>query len=397
MNKKHTLAIAAVLAIGLLLAAAILHKGEPHTDEHGHAGEAGHAAAASKDAHKEVDRVTLTDEQLRRNGVTLATAGAARITTSLQLLGEIKLNQDRAVVVTPRLAGLVEAVRVNAGDRVERGQVLAVLSSPELADHRSGLLAAQKRLALARTTHDREKKLWEDKISAEQDYLASRQALQEAEIAAATARQKLEALGGSASDTTVGLTRHELRSPIAGIVVDKKISVGEALKEDAAVFQVADMSSVWVELTVPAQGLAQLEVGATARVKAAAFESEGEGRLSHIGALVGEQSRSATARLVLANPKGLWRPGLPVTAALKAGEADVAVTVEAGAVQALRGASVIFVRRGQQFEARPVQLGRSDGRFVEVLKGLAAGERYAASNSFLVKAELGKSAAGHEH
>jgi cobalt-zinc-cadmium efflux system membrane fusion protein len=343
------------------------------------------------------DRVSVSDEQLRHNGITIATAGPARIASTLQLLGEVKLNQDRAVVVTPRLAGLVEAVRVNAGDRVKRGQVLAVLSSPALADQRSELLAASKRLALARTTHDREKKLWEDKISAEQDYLAARQALHEAEIAAASARQKLEALGASAADSTAGLTRLELRAPIAGVVVDKKLSVGEALKEDAPVFQLADLSSVWVELTVPAQDLGQLDVGALARVKATAFEAEGEGRLSYVGALVGEQSRSATARLVLANPKGLWRPGLPVTVALRASEADVAVAVEAEAVQTLRGASVVFGRYGPQFEARPLQLGRSDGRFVEVLQGLNAGERYAARNSFLVKADLGKSAAEHEH
>jgi membrane fusion protein, heavy metal efflux system len=160
---------------------------------------------------------------------------------------------------------------------------------------------------------------------------------------------------------------------------------------------VADLSSVWVELTVPVQDLDQVAVGAQARVKATAFEAEGAGQLSYVGALVGEQSRSATARLVLANPKGLWRPGLPVTVALRTGEADVTVAVAMEAVQTLRDAPVVFRRDGQQFEARPVQLGRSDGRNVEVLKGLDAGERYAARNSFLVKAELGKSAAGHEH
>jgi len=341
------------------------------------------------------DRVTVSDEQLRHNGIVLATAGPARIASTLQLLGEVKLNQDRAVVVTPRLGGLVEGVRVNAGDRVKRGQVLAVISSPALADQRSELLAAAKRLALARTTHEREKKLWEDKISAEQDYLAARQAMQEAEIAVEAARQKLAALGAAASDTA--LTRHEIRAPIDGVVVDKKISVGEALKEDAPIFQLADLSSVWVELTVPAKDLNQLQEGMAALVKASAFDAQGEARLSYVGALVGEQSRSATARLVLANPKGLWRPGLPVTVDLSASAVDVAVAVEAQALQTLRGATVVFGRYGQQFEARPLTLGRSDGRNVEVLKGLDAGERYAAKNSFLVKADIGKAAAEHEH
>ncbi|MEO6280622.1 efflux RND transporter periplasmic adaptor subunit [Roseateles sp.] len=403
MNKKNAIAIAAVLAVGLLLGAAILRgdkHGEDGHDEHGahgeHAEETPHAAGKPASAPVEAPHARFSDEQLRHNGIALADAGPARIATRLQLLGEVKLNQDRAVIVTPRLAGLVEAVRANAGDRVTRGQVLAVISSPALADQRSELLTAQKRLAIARTTHDREKKLWEDKISAEQDYLAARQAMQEAEIAVENARQRLASFGATAGDPK-GLTRHEVRSPIDGVVVDKKLSVGEALKEDAAVFQVADLSSVWVELTVPAKDLNQLTQGMTAQVKATAFEAQGTARLSYVGALVGEQSRSATARLVLANPKGLWRPGLPVTVAVTASEVDVPVAVAADAVQMLDDARVVFVREGQQFDARRVETGRSDGAHVEVLKGLKAGERYAARNSFLVKADIGKAAAEHAH
>jgi len=405
MNKKNAIAIAAVLAVGLTLGVAIL-RGDKHGadghDEHGHehAEEATHAgekpAAAASAPAVEAPHARFSDEQLRHNGIALASAGPARIATRLQLLGEVKLNQDRAVIVTPRLAGLVEVVRANAGDHVKRGQVLAIISSPALADQRSDLLTAQKRLALARTTHDREKKLWEDKISAEQDFLAARQAMQEAEIAVENARQRLAAFGASAGDPQ-GLTRHEIRSPIDGIVVDKKLSIGEALKEDAAAFHVADLSSVWVELTVPAKDINQLAEGMTAQVKATAFEAQGTARLSYVGALVGEQSRSATARLVLANPKGLWRPGLPVTVALTASEVDAPVAVAADAVQVLDGARVVFVRQGQQFDARRVETGRSDGSHVEVTKGLNAGDRYAAKNSFLVKAEIGKAAAEHAH
>lgn len=404
MNKKNTLAIAAVIGVGLLLGAAILRSGAPEADHDHDAGHAPHdaqapalPASASAPTPAATPAARFSDEQLRHNGITLANAGPARITAGLQLLGEVKLNQDRAVTVTPRLAGLVEAVHANAGDRVQRGQLLAVLSSPALADQRAEALAARKRLALARTTHDREKKLWEDKISAEQDYLAARQALQEAEIAAEAARQKLAALGATAADTPQGLTRHELRAPIAGVVVDKKLSVGEALKEDAAVFQLADLSSVWVELSVPAQDLGRLTEGMTALIRASAFDAQGQARLGYIGALVGEQSRSATARLVLANPKGLWRPGLPVTVTLQAGEAEVAVAVALDAVQTLDEQRVVFVRSGQGFEARRVETGRSDGHHIEIVKGLAAGERYAARNSFLVKADIGKAAAEHAH
>lgn len=345
-------------------------------------------------------RVQVSDAQLKSNGVEIAAAGPARIRSSMQMLGEVKLNQDRSVFVTPRLAGIVEAVRANAGDRVRQGQVLAVISSQALADQRSELLAAQKRMALAKTTFEREKKLWEEKITAEQDYLAARQAFQEAEITAESARQKLAALGalgGGASASTQGLTRYEVRSPIDGVVTDKKISVGEVLKEDTAIFQVADLSTVWVELTVPARDVNRLKVGDVGTVKASNFDAEATAKLSYVGALVGEQSRNATARLVLLNPKGVWRPGLPVTVDLTSEEVEVPVAVAVDAVQTLRDWSVVFGRYGQQFEARPLELGRSDGRHVEVLKGLSAGERYAAKNSYLIKADIGKAGASHDH
>ncbi|RZL28661.1 MAG: HlyD family efflux transporter periplasmic adaptor subunit, partial [Rubrivivax sp.] len=251
MKHKTPLAVAAVLATGIVLGAAILRAGAPHADGHGPATQAPHPVTAHQHdeskPHGEA-RVTFTDEQLQRSGITLAAAGPARIASMLELLGEVKLNQDRSVVVTPRLAGIVEAVRVNAGDRVARGQVLAVLSSPALAEQRGELLAARRRLTVARTTHDREKRLWEDKISAEQDYLAARQALAEADIAVEAAQQQLAALGAATTDTTARLAHHELRAPIDGVVVDKQISTGQAVKEDAAVFQLADLSSVWVEL-----------------------------------------------------------------------------------------------------------------------------------------------------
>jgi len=345
---------------------------------------------------QEEARVTMSDAQLQQAGVTLAVAGPARINSQLALLGEVRYNGDRTVQVVPRLAGLVESVPVSAGDHVRKGQVLAVLSSPALADQRAEGAAAQKRLALARSTHDREKKLWQDKISAEQDYLQARAALQEAEIAEQNIRQKLAHLGAT-SGSSGSLTRFELRSPIDGIVTDKRITVGQSLGESEPVFTVSDLSSVWVEMPVAAKDLGTIRTGLAVQVKASAFEAQAAGTITYVSALVGEQTRSAMARVVLPNPKGLWRPGLPVQVEVTSGQAEVPVAVQADAIQSVRDWQVVFGRYGQQLEARPLALGRSDGRMVEVLSGLSAGDHYAAKNSFVIKAELGKAGASHDH
>lgn len=345
---------------------------------------------------QEEARVNMSDAQLEQAGVTLAVAGPARISSQVALLGEVRYNADRTVLVVPRLAGLVESVPVSAGERVRKGQVLAVLSSPALADQRAEGMAAQKRLALARSTFEREKQLWLDKISPEQDYLQARAALQEAEIAEQRSRQKLANLGASAAGSG-NLTRFELRAPLDGVVTDKRLTVGQSVGEADAVFTVSDLSSVWVEAPVATKDLGNIRTGMAAQVSASGFDAQAVGTITYISALVGEQTRSATARVVLPNPKGLWRPGLPVRLEVTGAQADVPVAVEVDAIQGLRDWQVVFGRYGQQLEARPLKLGRSDGKHIEVLSGLNAGERYAARNSFVIKAELGKAGASHDH
>ena len=116
-----------------------------------------------------------------------------------------------------------------------------------------------------------------------------------------------------------------------------------------------------------------------------------------MGALVGSTSRTATARVVLQNADAAWRPGVPVDIELVADEIEVPLAVSVEGIQSLRDWKVVFARYGEAFEARPINTGRSDDHYIEVLDGLLPGERYAAQNSFLIKAELGKAGASHDH
>ena len=341
-------------------------------------------------------RISMNAATRKQHGVELSTAGPLQLLSNLHLQGEVKLNEDRMLHIVPRLTGVVESVAVNAGETVSKGQVLAVILSQSLVDLRSDVLAAQKRHALARSNFAREKKLWEEKISAQQDYLQANNSLQEAAIVLQSAEQKLAAIGaGMGVDGK--LNRFEIRSPIAGTITDKRISIGQALKDDTAIFTVADLSSVWVEVAIPAKDLNQIKIGQSATISANAFEASAEAKLSYVGAVMGEQTRSAKARLVLANPKRTWHPGLTVSVALVSGTSEIPVAVANEAIQTINQEATVFASVGDAIEARPLELGRSDGKFTEVRKGLQAGDAYVSKNSFLIKAELGKSAAGHDH
>ncbi|HTJ55093.1 MAG TPA: efflux RND transporter periplasmic adaptor subunit [Nitrosospira sp.] len=344
-------------------------------------------------------RVEIPDEMLKSIGVKINTAGPATIEPALRLPGEIVFDEHTIVQVVPRLPGIVTAVYRHHGQHVQKGEVLAVIDSQVLADLRSQLFAARKRLTLARITLEREKQLWEEKISAKQDYLAAQQAMAEAEIASDLALVKLRTLGipPEAIYQKGDMARYEIRAPIPGLITGKAIAQGQTLKEDAAIFTIADVSTVWAHITVYAKDLDILKLGEKATVRATAIDVEGEGVVSYISPLVGAQTRGATARIVLDNKDGRWRPGMFATAELIAEEIQVPVAVSMDAIQTLHDWSVVFGRYGTYFEARPLKLGRSDGRMVEVLAGISAGEQYAAGNSFVIKAELGKSGASHDH
>ncbi|BBB65219.1 cobalt-zinc-cadmium resistance protein [Undibacterium sp. YM2] len=356
-----------------------------------------HAGKSYQFNYEQIEgRVSMNALKRKQNGVETEIAGAVKLQSNLNLLGEVKLNEDRMLQIVPRLAGVVESVAVNAGDKVSKGQLLAVISSQALVDLRTEVLATQKRHALARSNFEREKKLWEEKISAEQDYLQARNAMQEADITLQSAQQKLASLGaGMASKGS--LNRYEIRSPIAGTVTEQHISMGQSLKDDAAIFTVADLSSVWVEIAIPAKDLSNVRTGQSAKVSANAFDATAEGKLSYVGAVMGEQTRTAKARLLLPNTKGVWYPGLTVNVALLSAEVEVPVAIVNEAIQIIDEQATVFASYGDQLEARPVELGRSDGKYTEIRKGLQAGTAYVAKNSFLIKAELGKAAASHEH
>ena len=210
----------------------------------------------------------------------------------------------------------------------------------------------------------------------------------------------LRAIGGGSGSGS----RYALTAPLAGTIIEKHISVGEVLSEESRAFTIADLSTIWVNVTVYAKDLPRVRVGQAAEVRAEGIAEPATGTIAYLGQVVGEQTRSATARVVLKEPGSAWRPGLFATAEIVIDRATVPLVVPDAAIQTVEGKEVVFVQEGDAFEARPMTLGRkgrstdrSLGTVVEVLEGLKAGERFVSKNSFVLKAELGKSEAGHEH
>ena len=387
MNKQQGLALAVAAAIAL--AAMVFW---PATSV---APQAPVASVKAPEEEEEEGVLVLNEQQIQAASIQLAKAQPRQISTLLSLPGEVRFDEDRTSHIVPRAAGVVESVKVNLGQRVKQGELLAVIASQQISDQRSELAASQRRVELARTTFQRERQLWQDKISAEQDYLLARQSLQEAEIALNNARQKMNALSGSA--VLAGGNRYELRAPFAGVVVEKHLGVGEVVSETSAAFTLSDLSQVWVTFGVFPKDLNKVQVGRPVKVSSAEMGTDVMGTVAYVGNLLGEQTRTATVRVSVANPDDSWRPGLFVAVQVATDSYSAPVTVPVEAIQTVEDKPSLFVRTAEGFVTRHVELGVSENGFVEVRQGLEAGAEVATVGSFVLKSELGKASAEHAH
>jgi len=198
-------------------------------------------------------------------------------------------------------------------------------------------------------------------------------------------------------ESNQSLTVYEMRAPISGTVIDRQISLGEYASEQKPAFIVADISTVWVDLSVYRRDLPRVRIGDTVQIDVGDGGTPIEAKLSYVSPVGSSDTQSALVRAVVANDGMRLRTGLFVSARLILSAKQVPVAVKGTALQTVENKNVVFVRNGEKFETREVEIGSRDFENVEIVFGLMDGDRYAAKNSFVVKAELGKSEASHDH
>jgi len=379
---------------------------QQHADHEEHPGEEhGHE---SHDDH-EPGVVELDAATLKEFDIEIASAGSGMIARMVSLPGEVVYNADRTAHVTPTVSGIVSEVGHSVGNHVEKGQTMAVLNSRELAAARSEYLAAKARHELARENLQRDERLLRDQVGTEKAVLASRQAVKDAQIDLNQADYALHALGYThqqieqiESLDEAGFNAYELKAPLAGIVTQRHLTVGEVVEPtgDQTPFIVADLSTVWVNLTVYQRDLASVKSGQQVELQFKHGIPDARGKIAFISPALDESTRTATARIVLDNADRHWKPGLFVTARIEVNPRRAEVVIPRTALQTVDQQTVVFVQTDHGFKPRPVQVGRTTKQRAEIVKGLSPGERFAATNALAIKAELNRAAlehAGHSH
>lgn len=374
------------------------HAADSHADGDEHAEEEGHEEGV----------VLLSAAKLDVAAIETAAAEERRLAPQIETTGQVGYEEDRLAHVSPRIPGRVVQAPASLGDRVTRGEVLAVLDSVELGQAKADYLVARAREGVTGEAYERERSLYEGRISSQREMLEARADHLEAQAERERAQETLrlygvgdrEISGMEAGDRSASLL--PLRSPIAGTVVEKHATLGELATSEESLFTVADLGHVWIWIDVFEQQLAGVHLGDDVAVRVGAFPNRTfAGEITYLAPQVAVETRSVRARIDVDNADGLLRPGMFASIRLvdpHATEAPISVVVPETAIQLRQGEPLVFVPLGGgRFAAREVELGRREGGWVEVVSGLAAGERVVVEGSFFLKSELAREELGGGH
>jgi membrane fusion protein, heavy metal efflux system len=200
-------------------------------------------------------------------------------------------------------------------------------------------------------------------------------------------------------ESNESLTNYEVTSPIDGTVIERRANPGESAA-GGTLFVIADYSSLWAELTLFPRDIARVKAGQRVKLRAAEGELEAEGRILRVSPAVDADSGLKglyVARVAVQDAERRWAPGLFVQGEVQVAAVSVPLAVKRTGLQGFRDFTVVFARVGETYEVRMLELGRQDETWVEVLDGLKPGARYVSDNSYLIKADIEKSGASHDH
>lgn len=394
------LIVTALLALGLLISD---KSNSAKQDAHGQTEEDEHAEDEGKNtAHAETEHgeeIALTAKQITEQGIQLALVEVGAVTKSASYPAKVTVNTDRQAHVSPAFSGYVEKVNVELGQRVVKGQALATLMVPDLVDQQANLQMVQANLELARQDYERERQLWSQGISAKQDYQRAYNTYKQAQIQVQASKSRLLAFGAALGSNG----RYVLTAPISGIISKKDLVVGENVQLANQLFIIDQLDQLWLEFIAPSADLSAIGLNQEIEFKSLQTGNLFKAQIQSLNTEADLQTGRLQVRAKILSSATELRPNLMVNVQLQQAGSSQALRILKSAIQKVEGKDVVFVAsehdQNIEFKAQPVVLGQISGNaeWVEVQLGLTQGQQYAAQGSFLLKSELEKGEASHEH
>ncbi len=350
---------------------------------------------AGDDAPPDGTKVILKGNDIARlAGIETTKAIAGRGTA--EIIAPVIINYDasRVAQVTARAPGVVKRVSADIGSWVSAGAPLAVIESSAVSGDQSRLTAARSRVQTAEASYRREAELEKKGISAKKEVQAAQQSVREATAELESLQASLRGVG---ADNGSG-GRYTVKAPVSGVITQRTVSLDRYVDSQTPLFEIVDTSSMWAEVALPEAELGTVKAGTSVVVTMDGLSGrEFRGSISHIAPVIDPQTRTAKARVKLANPGGLLRANMYGQARISVGGSRSSSAVPRGAIQRAKSVKLAFVRlASNEFEARRVQVASNHGSgdLVEIASGVEVGEEIVVAGSFLLKTETLKDSIG---
>lgn len=306
----------------------------------------------------------------------------------------ISYDASRVAQVTARAPGVVKQVSADIGSWVSAGTPLAIIESAAVSGDQSRLTATRSRVQTAEASYRREAELEKNGILAKKEVETSLQNLREATVELEVLQAALRGVG--ANNGSGG--RYTVKSPVSGIVTQRTASPDRYVDSQTPLFEIVDTSSMWAEVALPEAELGRVKAGTKIIITMDGIGGrEYRGSIAHIAPVIDPQTRTAKARVRLANPGGLLRANMYGQARISAGGSRSSAAVPRGAIQRAKSVKLAFVKLApNEFEARRVQVASNHGNgdLVEIASGVEVGEEIVVAGSFLLKTETLKDSIG---
>ena len=391
-----------------------VHK--PEGDKHKDDKHDGHKHEGHKDEAHPPGQVKVSPEAVKLANIKMEPVAAGALASKVQLTGELVFNEEKTARVSSRLVGRVVKINADYGAEVKKGDALAVIDSVELGQAQNSFLQAAASYRVAQKGYERARLLWQEKAISQAEFLERQAKFELAKSERDYAENRLHLLGLTDTDiarlfrgsnSPQGPSFHAevdstftLRSPIAGRVVDRKMTPGLVVKAEEELFVVADTATLWCFVQIPEKDLPLVKTGSPVIIRVSSLpQEEFPGTIDYIAAMVEKATRMTRARVRVENSKRELKAGMFATIAVTSGS-RTALNVPGAAVVASGAEQYVFIEQEPGlYLKRVIKPGLKAGGRQEVLEGLKEGERVVVQGAFTLKSELEKESleGGHGH
>jgi cobalt-zinc-cadmium efflux system membrane fusion protein len=342
-----------------------------------------------------INMISLSDEEKKAIEIETVIASYKPMTSQLQAMGKVLAHQFRKAIVSYAFPARISEIHVKIGDWVKPGQELVTLQSEEVGKAKSEYYKAIADCELTQSSYEREKKLFDRGVGAQKNLLTSEAELKVSQANLNAAEKKLHVLGFTEAEVKEIAETHQINptitlfAPISGKVIQNNAVLGGMIDQSTEILTIMDPGLLWIDADIYERDISKIRIGQSVDVAVPAYPSETfSGKTSYISDVLKEETRTITVRTEVENKGYKLKPGMFANIKISLNHESQALALPEEAVLDDKDNKIVFIKRDGNYYPQLVETGTKDDGYVEILKGIRAGDEIVTKGNYQLKSKL---------